>query len=104
MRTSYINEFAFKDIVILTDRDLLKLLKQIENPTLLLACHGDTTMIDRIASVLSEHGRSCFYEDIGDMGVVNDEDQAAAKKEIGEIFNELYKTGKLRDWAIKYTS
>ena len=101
MKNSKTNEFVFENIVLLTDRNLLKLLKQIENSTLLLACHGDGTLIDRVASVFSEYGRRCFHKDLGDMGIVNDEDQAAARKEIEDIFNELYQRGRLRHWAPK---
>lgn len=104
MKTSYTNEFAFKNIVLLTDRDLLKLLRHIENEILLLACHGDAILIKRIGSTLSEHGRNCFHEDLGAIGIVHDADQAAAKKEVEDIFNELHQAGKLRDWATKYAS
>lgn len=104
MKTSYTNEFAFKNIVLLTDRDLLKLLRHIENEILLLACHGDATLIGRVASVFSEYGRCCFYEDLNNMRAVVSEDQVIARKEIEKIFNELRQTGILQDWAIKYAS
>lgn len=98
------NEFAFKDIVLLTDRDLLKLLKHIENEILLLACHGDATLVGRVSSVFSEYGRCCFYEDLDNMGLVVDIDQEASRKEIENIFNELHQAGKLLDWTDQYAS
>lgn len=90
--------FIFDDIFFLSDRDLLTLLKEIENTTLLHACSKcDDFVLLRVAGVLSNLARSYFYEDLTKTGVVSDHLVAEAQLSIAIMMNELYSDGQFLD-------
>lgn len=102
-RNPYI--FTFESVIFLSDCDLLRLLKEIDNVTLLQACNRcDNLLIYRITSQFSRTARDCFYEDMTKFGIVKDEDVFLAQERIGVILNGLSQCGKLKDWNTKYAS
>lgn len=105
MKRSDISVFTFENIVFLSDRDLLLLLKQIDNVTLLQACKKcDDFIVQRIICQFSEAGRQYFLEDSQKMGTTTDEEILIAQNRIGEILSRLYRRGKLKDWNTQYAA
>lgn len=97
--------FTFENIVFLSDRDLLRLLKEIDNVTLLRACaHCDDLLISRITAQFSRTARDYFFADLVKIGKITDDEAIEAKEKIGAILSSLYERGKLRDWNTKYAA
>ncbi len=91
--------FTFENIVFLTNQDLLTLLKEIDNVTLLKACKRcDEIILHRILSQLSLLARDYFFDDLAKMGSVPDEEVLSAQNRIGIIFSDAYLKGRLQDW------
>lgn len=103
MTRNRIQILTFENTVFLSDRDMLRLLREIDNVTLLRACKKcDDFIVRRIMGPLSNQARGYFEDDFVKMGNVSDDEILAAQNRIGEIFSELYLKGKLKDWATVY--
>jgi len=97
--------FAFENIVFLTDRDLLCLLKEIDNVTLLQACKQcDDLVIQRISRQFSQLAREYFYDDFARIENTSPEEIADAQGRIGDTLNRLYFQGQLKDWVSNYAA
>lgn len=105
MKRSNFSVFTFENIVFLSDRDLLLLLKQIDNVTLLKACKQcDEFIVQRIICQFTEAGRQYFLVDSQNLGPTTDDEILAAQNKIGEILSRLYLKGRLKDWTSKYAA
>lgn len=97
--------FIFDDIFFLSDRDLLTLLKEIENTVLLHACsHCDDFVLRRVTSVLSKTARSYFYEDLSRTGLVPEREASEAQLQIAIVMNELFSQGAFIDFRVRMAS
>lgn len=93
--------FTFENIVFLSDRDLLCLLKEVDNVTLLQACKQcDELVLQRINKQFSQLARDYFYDDLLKIGNVRSSEVMAAQNKIGRILGQLYLSGKIIDWDI----
>lgn len=85
----------FCELENLTDADLLSLLREVPNETLLLAlsnegCRGVT---QRICEVLSFEGTKYFLEDLGGMGEVLEKDRQENQEHILNIALKMMEEG-----------
>lgn len=105
MRKTNLPIFTFENIVFLSDRDVLRLVEEIDNVTLLQACKKcDDFLIQRIVSQFSQLGRDYFCDDFARIGSVPDDEILAAQNRIGEVLSRLYLKGQLKDWDYKYAA
>jgi hypothetical protein len=92
-------------IVFLSNRDLLILLQNVDNVTLLHACQKcDDMLIYRITSQFSNLAKTYFFEDMGRVGLISDENIFAAQERIALILSELMGNCQLKDWNSKYAA
>lgn len=106
MRKDDLSFLIFKNIVFLTNRDLLLLLKEIDNITLLYACKScDDVLVCHIAAQFSQLAKEYFLDDLSRIGfVASDQESILAQQRISRIFARLYRQGRLKDWNIKYAA
>lgn len=89
----------------MTDRDLLTLLRNIDNDVLLYACQGrDEDFLYRITSQFSSTAKKYFYEDLARLPSLDVDRAQAACRGIEKIFHELVLAGHIQDWPTKYAS
>lgn len=94
--------FEFSDLLYFSDSDVITVLKEIDNVTLLTACQGsDVALIWRIASVLSETAREYFFEDLNQFAFCSMESVEFNRTTIQSIMDSLYYSGKLEFYALK---
>lgn len=98
-------DFTFEKIVFLTDRDLLTLLTEVDNVTLLQACQRvDDHILIRIRSVLSETACGYFNDDLSKFWMTSNEESLKARYRIARVIHMLYRRGRFKDWIPLYAA
>lgn len=87
----------FCELENLTDADLLSLLREVPNDTLLLALsnEGCRAVTQRICEVLSFEGTRYFLEDLGHMGEVLETDRQENQEHILNIALKMMEEGQI---------
>lgn len=89
--------FVFEDIVKLTDRDIQRVLKDVENDTLSIALKGTTDAIsERIFSNVSSRLKETLKENMDYMGPVRVRDVEQAQQQIVNIIRRLEESGEIQ--------
>ena len=89
----------------MTDRDLLTLLRNIDNDVLLYACQRcDEGFLFRITSQFSSTAKKYFYEDMERVGHIGDDEISMAREKIGLIWDQLIFECKFKDWNSNYSA
>lgn len=89
--------FVFEDLVLLDDRALQRVLKEIEGKTLALALRrASPEIVNRINSNLSERARTIMKEDMEALGRVRARDVDRAQSEVVSVVRRLEEAGELR--------
>lgn len=92
-------DFKFQHIVLLSNRDILKFLDEIDLYTLVCACQNcDPYILDRISIQLSETGRNCFYDELYKNTTFQQNQIIGARGRIGKLLGYLYINREFKDW------
>ena len=88
--------FAFEDIVILSDRDVQKVMRELDSQNLAKALKGaDTLVQDKIFINMSKRASSMIKEDMKYMGEISPQDIEEARGEIILIIRQLKHSGEI---------
>lgn len=99
MRKSNDLIFTFENIIFLSRHDLITLLQEVDNVTLLTACSGaDVLIFRRLKEALSNLAWNLFCEDLMRHPWPSENDLNVSRLRIGTIFRMLCMNQKLRDW------
>lgn len=95
--TKHIN-FQFKNLALLSNRDISLLLNETDNFTLICACQNcDPYILDRIAIQFCERGRNNFYDDLYKNANVSENQIFNAQERMCKMLGYLYFKKKLKD-------
>lgn len=105
MTANYCTIFVFQDLLYLSDRDVATVMKEVDNPTFLIACQGcSESVVWRIVSTFSETARAYFYEDINQFCNSSREEVDEARWKIQSIMDELFYNGEFLDCNLKLSA
>jgi flagellar motor switch protein FliG len=93
------SNFRFEHIVLLSNRDFIRLLNEIDNFTLICACQKcEAFIVERIVIQFCERGRNNFYDDLYKNANVTENQIFSAQERIRKLFSYLYFNKKFKDW------
>lgn len=92
-------EFEFQHIVLLSNRDISRLLEEIDNFTLICACQNcDQYLLELITTQFCQRGRDYFFDDLYKHKDLQDRQILKARERIGKMLAYLHSNNKLKDW------
>jgi len=105
MNLNNIPIFIFEDLLCFSECDIVEVMKEVDNVTLLIACQGaDLNIIWKITSSFSATARGYFYDDINQFNDSTPEQVQDARSKIQSIMDDLYYDGTLQIDSIKMSA
>ena len=87
--------FSFEDLIYLSDRDIQKLLRELDYALLAMALRGSTKVAEKIFTNMSKRAACMLKEDIEFFGPVRDIDVRDARRKIINIVKKLEEDGEI---------
>lgn len=87
--------FSFEDLIYLSDRDIQKLLRELDYDLIAMALRGPTKVAEKIFTNMSKRAACMLKEDIEFFGPVRDIDVRDARRKIINIVKKLEENGEI---------
>ena len=87
--------FSFEDLIYLSDRDIQKLLRELDYDLIAMALRGPTKVAEKIFTNMSKKAACMLKEDIEFFGPVRDIDVRDARRKIINIVKKLEEDGEI---------
>ena len=87
--------FSFEDLIYLSDRDIQKLLRELDYDLIAMALRGPTKVAEKIFTNMSKRAACMLKEDIEFFGPVRDIDVRDARRKIINIVKNLEEDGEI---------
>jgi len=88
--------FTFEDIILIDNKGIQELLKEVDNRTLLISLKGcKEELLQKFTSNISERAKGMFIDDMRALGQIRKTDQEKAQQDVISVIKRLESTGKL---------